>query len=163
MEHRKKQNLKEVMESYTKKNVNVYLLTRTNGRKLFEIIIDTDNPLSSLIIHMEEPYTSDQKNLVNHALSGAMAIYEEYKQIERNRFDFKEMKNHLHLRRMNYGKNIHLLNNLPQYHFLDLAAVPVFALKKAIEESTFSIMQNIQIGECQNYTKELFQTAYENE
>ncbi len=61
MEHRKKQNLKEAMESYTKKNVNVYLLTRTNGGKLFEIIIDADNPLSSLIIHMEEPYTNYQK------------------------------------------------------------------------------------------------------
>ncbi|MCM1234133.1 MAG: DUF5688 family protein [Ruminococcus flavefaciens] len=141
----------------------MYLLTRSNGSKLLEIIIDTDNPLFSLVIRMEEPYMNYRENWVNHALSGTIAIYEKYKQIERKHFDFKDMRSHLHLRLMNYEKNIHFLNNLPHYHFLDLAAVPVFATQETIGESTFSIMRNIQIGECQNCTKKLFQIAYENE
>lgn len=163
MKHRNLHNLRKAMERQTGKKIMVHFLTRSNGRKLFEIIIDADNPLSSFAVHMEESSVNYRENWVEHILLGTMTVYEKYKRLVETNCNFNDRKDLLHLRLMNYERNKHCLKSLPCHRFLDLATVPVFALKVDIEESTFSIIRNIQTGECQNRIKELFQTAYENE
>lgn len=147
MEHRNLHNLRKAMERQTGKKVMVHLLTRSNGRKLFEIIIDADNPLSSLAVHMEESSANYRENWEEHILFGTMIVYEKYKRLAETYCNLNDRKDLLHLRLLNYGKNKHCLKTLPCYRFLDLAAVPVLALKEDIEESVFSIIRNIQIGE----------------
>lgn len=162
-EHRNLENLRKSVERQTGKETAAYVMTGSNGNKIYEIILEADIPALSTVIRMEESFADYRGAWTERVLHETMAVYENFGKMEGIGCYFGQMKDRLHLQLMNYERNKWSLKNLPCYRFLDLAVVPVLAWREDREEMTFSIMRNIQRGEWQGSIEELLQTACENE
>lgn len=161
VEERNTQKLCKAIEAQTGTTTAIHSITKSSGRKLYEIVIGEGNPFTSPVIYMDESLVAPQEHW--NILQGTLAMYHKCKSLENAGCDFNTVKRHIHSRLVNYEKNIRFLKNIPHHRIFDLALIPVLLLREVISENTFYAMLNIQSGMWQSTADELLQAAYDNE
>lgn len=160
-EERNIQKLCWDIEAQTGTATATHSITKSNGRKFYEIAIGEDNPLTSPVIYVDEPFTTywEQEDI----LQGILAMYRKCKSLERADSDYSIVKKHVHTRLANHEKNKGILKNIPHQRYLDLSLIPVLMLREILSENTFYAMRNIPLGMWRSTADELLQAACDNE
>lgn len=104
-EHRNLENLRKSVEKQTGKKTASYVMTRSNGNRIYEIILGADSPALSTVIRMEESFADYRGAWAECVLHETIAVYENFGKMEGTGCCFRQMKDCLHLQLMNYGRN----------------------------------------------------------
>lgn len=153
--------LQQRAEEETGERTMVRSVTKTDGKKILEIVIG-ENFLLAPVVYVEEDGVNYGKNRLENILQGFWTVYNRYKELERRNFAFDKIKENLYLRLVSCDRNHGFSESLIYRYFLDLAEVPVLVLEEDMEDRCFSLTVNIQKGMCDVGEDEVFQTASEN-